>query len=100
MQVTELASRYAEALFEITESSSSSTEVFEHLRELDRAFSQDPALFAFFLNPAVDNTQKQDLAQKALSSQKLDPLLVDFVMLLIRRNRLVLLSQICEGFQN
>jgi F-type H+-transporting ATPase subunit delta len=86
-----VARSYAAALFELAERKQLHDSVLASLSELDAALHAEPLLQAFLASPTIGSAAKKDALRKALQD-RIHPLLLNFLMVLIdkRRQRLLL----------
>ena len=82
-----VATRYAGALFTASEVVGQSADIAESYRLLYEAVKGDQQLRTFLESPQVSTDEKRDLMRGVLTD-KVESLLVDFVILLIDKNRI------------
>ena len=90
--------RYAEALLDNVKDPQTLDLVLDELRALSSLRREIPALRAFFSDPSVTEKDRQDLIHRALEG-KVQPVLLDFLDLLIHKYRLGHLREITEAFE-
>lgn len=98
-QIPELAIRYATALFEVVEAGEKQAGLLAQLRSIQKAICEDPVVFEFFLSPVVRLEEKQKVLSESFKKQPLDPLIDNFLKVLLKRDRLYLLEKIVLAFE-
>ncbi len=97
MLAQQVAKKYSQALLNIVRDKSvidlASTQ-FEDLKEL---ISADPALLQFLLAPQVLDTDKESLLKDVFAS-RLEPLFLEFLLVLVKKHRILYLPEIIEQF--
>jgi F-type H+-transporting ATPase subunit delta len=99
MRVSPVASRYARALYDVVKESDTLNEAVSELRILSEMFSETSEFKEWIGSQTVRATDKAAALKQALQGQKLSPAIASFIYLLAERQRLPLLAQITEGFQ-
>lgn len=99
MKVSEVASRYAKAVFELAVDNRTQEKVFSDLRELSRVFSEDKGVHEFLTSPLVTGEQRVALLTKALENKNVSKEVVDLVYLLARKDRLGVFAEIVQSFE-
>ena len=94
-----LARRYARALQELAREAGSLTETGEELAAAAAAF-EDPRLRAVVLNPAVDAGARRKVVAGVVHAMGLSAHVGNLVRLLADRDRLSLLSQISQAYDD
>lgn len=95
---TAIARRYAKALFELSAKEKSSEGVRDGMEELDRAIRTNPDLMNLCRNPIYRAEEKIKTLGALLARIRGAELLIRFVEYLVRKNRLVHLSEITRIF--
>ncbi len=98
MQVSNIAKRYSQAIFEISQNKSNTEQVFKELKALKEAFSGEE-INSFFTNPTVGRQDKMDCAQKIVKEFQFSEEVKSFLLMLAENNRLSILENIVEEFQ-
>lgn len=93
MQTSELANRYAKALFELAAQNGNQDRVLEELRVLQTVFEKDEAVRQFVTSPILKAEEKERSLAEALKNAGLSAETASFVCLLARKNRLGLFDQ-------
>ena len=93
----EVARVYAEALFDVAREKGSLDEVGEQLGEFVDALDGDRDLQVFFFSPYFSSTEKVEGLKRAISAA--DPELVNFLELLIEKNRMTEIFRIRRQFE-
>ena len=98
MKFSELALRYASALYQIAEENKSQDKVFNDLRSLDQLFEKEN--FSEFLNsPIVKSAHKEEALAAALKDSDVCEEVKNFVLLLAKKNRLTVFHEITHALQ-
>jgi F-type H+-transporting ATPase subunit delta len=92
------ARRYAEAVFAIAKESNSLDRWLQELQLVARLFGTAAAV-STLQDPKLTEADHKRIINEQLANQKVDPLVVNFLLLLVRRQRLGLLPRILELFQ-
>jgi len=94
-----LAKRYAKAIFSLSLDNKSQEKVLNDLRALSDAFDSDASIKAFFNSPMITGSQKASTLSKALEGRAPTEEVHQFLMLLAKKDRLPIFSDIVEAFQ-
>lgn len=100
MRHSEIAKRYAAALFQIGEETKSHEANLAVLKELAKAIDGDASIKNFILSPLIPAAEKEKATATALQGTGLSKDLESFVLLLAGRERLGLLSEIISAYTN
>ncbi len=100
MVVSEVASRYARALFELAIENESSKNVLSQLRGLREILENDSNLMEFLQSPLIKTDNKKRVLQKALKDAGLLAEVESFLLLLAGKDRLPLFGEILESYQS
>ena len=98
MKRSEIAVRYAKALFEIAEEKGSLDVVNQELKAFTDALNKNPAVLKLVHNSAVSAEAKERFLEKILNG-KSSPLLLQFLKVLLHKKRLAQLESIQLEFQ-
>ena len=98
MKHSELAKRYAKALYELSQSENVSVRVFNELRVFKQALTSDTSLFDFFCSPVVTAERKLQVLKSTLSSKVTNETL-NLLSLLIEKGRFQLFEQFVSAFE-
>jgi F-type H+-transporting ATPase subunit delta len=90
-----IAARYSAALFSLAKEGGEVPKTVEQLDALVAALNKDEQLGAFFASPVVDRNVKQDILRTSLA-KKTSELVLNFVLLLVRKRRERLLDVIAR----
>lgn len=99
MRVSELAGRYAKAIFELAAETKTQDKVISDLRELEQIFTKDADVEAFLASPLIKADERAAVLQKALENKGIGKEAFDLVLLLARKDRLVLFADIVRAFE-
>jgi len=92
----EIAPVYARSLFEVARDQSKLDVVREQVGEVAEAISSDRSLATFFFSPYFSTEEKKDGLHKAVTGA--DPLVVNFLELLVEKHRMPELFRIRRAF--
>ena len=99
MRVSEIARRYAQAAYSLAGESKNQEAFFDQIRELDKIFTQDKDIIAFLKTPMIKAEQRVAALSAALKNANIAPELNNFVMVLAKKGRLSLFSEIVQAFE-
>ncbi|MDY2916174.1 MAG: ATP synthase F1 subunit delta [Muribaculaceae bacterium] len=95
-----LPRRYAKALYKYAAEKDATAGVYALMQRISAAFSSTPGLQKALANPFVSDADKQQLAASAAGTVPgKDPILDDFVSLLIRNHRIDLLHETAIAYE-
>ncbi len=97
MKGSRVAKRYAIALFEGAKEQQLLDTVAEHLRVLETTYHEVETFQQLIDSPVISNEEKLKVVDQ-LFAQKLHPFVLNFLKLLIRKNREMLLPAMVEYF--
>jgi F-type H+-transporting ATPase subunit delta len=92
----EIAQVYARSLFEVAKEQGKIDEIREQLGAFADALAEDHNLQVFFFSPYFSTIEKQEGLDKALDGA--DPVLVNFLKLLIENHRMPVLFRVRRGY--
>ena len=96
--ISEVARRYAKALFAIAQEGSQNEKIFAELRAVAGAYSADEKVQEFFASPLVAAADKAKALTAAVAG-KVSPAVVQFIQVLSERNRLGLFTEIVAAYE-
>jgi F-type H+-transporting ATPase subunit delta len=99
MKVSELAHRYAKAIYELAEESGAQEQIFSNLRELEQAFEKEPVIKDFLTNPMVEPDARVAALEKALAGKGVTKQAQDLLILLARKDRFGLFKEIVAAYE-
>jgi F-type H+-transporting ATPase subunit delta len=99
MKVSELASRYAKAVYELAVDNRTQDKVFNDLRSLSEAFSKDQDIMEFLATPLVTAEQRVAVIEKAIAGNGVSKEVTDLLLLLARKDRLSVFNDIVHAFE-
>ncbi len=99
MKFSELANRYAKALFELTAQGEKGDKVLDELRALEQIFGRDEQIREFLASPVVKVEDKLAALKAAMTGKGLSEEVESFVALLAQKNRLGIFPQIVEAMK-
>lgn len=100
MRVSELASRYAKAVFELAVENKTQEKVFEDLRQLEQVFTKDQEVQAFLVSPLIKAEQRAAVMKQVLENKGLSKEAYDLVLLLAQKDRMSLFADVARAFQD
>ena len=94
-----ISKRYSDALVELTKSTSLSYDkISSELVIVANTLSQSQDLNDFFNNPIISTEDKKDVIEKVFSNE-IDPLMVNFLKVIVDKNRFSAFSEITSAFK-
>ncbi len=99
MLAQEVAKKYSTALFNIVREKGLIDEAFTQFEELDHLINDDESLLQFLLAPHILDQNKVNLL-KDVFSDRLNPLFLEFLLVLVSKHRIGFLHEIIEEFRN
>jgi F-type H+-transporting ATPase subunit delta len=96
--ISEVARRYARALYDLSKSAQNQDQVFSEIRTLRQVFSTDKVVGEFIASPVVGPDQKLAALKGALSG-KVSQEVTNILMLLAEKNRLEIFSDLVSAFE-
>lgn len=96
--MSQVAQRYAVALFELTEAKKVTSEVLETLRALRDGYRSNPELVGTMKSPLLSSSDKVGILKTALG-EKLSPEMDGFLKLLSKNDRLAELAAIAQAYE-
>ncbi|MGB0561985.1 MAG: ATP synthase F1 subunit delta [Spirulinaceae cyanobacterium] len=94
---SEIAEPYAQALMSVAQSENQ-VEVFgEEIRALETLLESSPELSAFVANPVIQDADKKAILRQIMGEAS-NPLLINFLMLLVDKRRIVFLPDVVAQF--
>jgi F-type H+-transporting ATPase subunit delta len=94
----EIAAVYARSLFEVAKEQNKLNSIREQLGSFADALDGNRELQVFFFSPYFSTTEKQDGLDRAVSDA--DPILVNFLKLLIENHRMPVIFRVRRGFDD
>jgi len=91
-----LARRYATAVFQLAQDAGSVTKVQHDLHTFTASLAADEDVRKFFRSPVVDRKEKERIVAQAFD--KLDPIALHTILLLIRKRRESMVEEIVAQF--
>ena len=91
------ARRYATAIFELARDANAETLIGEELKSISDAIASDAALHGFFDSPVLSRTMKERALTATLST-KVHEIVVNSLVLLVRKRRETLLAEIVRQY--
>ncbi|MCB0364241.1 MAG: ATP synthase F1 subunit delta [Bdellovibrionaceae bacterium] len=99
MAVSEVATRYAKALFDLAAENNNAKPALEQMRALKNIFEKDQELLGFLKSPLIKTEEKEKSLAQALKGAGLLNEVESFLLLLAGKNRLPLFSEILTAYQ-
>ena len=99
MMYSQLASRYARALYTLARDAGTADAVFDEMRVVAEALTADADVVAFLSSALIRPADKVKAVTKLTESIKLEASLKNFLLVLARKNRLSLFAQMVEAYQ-
>lgn len=99
MKSSELAKRYAKALYELSVENKTQETVIAQLRGLNDLFAKETSSFQFLVSPLVTAAERETVLTAALKDKGLAKEVVDVVMLVARNDRFALFPDLVSAFE-
>lgn len=99
MRYSEVAARYAKALFMLANETSSQNDTYSQLQFLSDAMEKDPEIMTFLTSPLVTNESKESVFKDGLNG-KFSAETKSFLLLLAKKGRVELIPEIVLAFQS
>ncbi len=96
---SELAARYANALFDLASEANIRDKVFSEIRLLDKIYSSNEEVGAFVTSPLVKASDKVEFTKKVFIDKGFSEVVEKFLITLAHKNRLQLFSEIVFAYQ-
>ena len=93
-----IAERYASALLNVTKKAGEMEKILEELLFVKKILSENPALKRFLESPHITQEDKMVLVKKVLSPSLIQTS-INFLLLLVKKYRLLYLREIIEEYQ-
>ncbi len=93
-----IAERYASALLNVTKKTGEMEKILEELLFVKKLLSENPALKRFLESPHITQEDKMVLVKKVLSPSLIQTS-INFLLLLVRKYRLLYFREIIEEYQ-
>ncbi len=99
MKASTLAKRYAKALFSLAVDNNTQDRVLNDMRTLNDLFLQDKGVRTFFMSPLVSGVNKEKAVAAALRDCGVAADVQQFTLLLAKKDRLAIFSDVVEALQ-
>ena len=99
MRTSDLANRYAKALFALATENKSQEKVFADLRALEQVLVYDKECFAYLCSATVRPEEKQRVLKTAVAKSGISSEVESLLDLIAGRNRLQIFSELTQAFQ-
>lgn len=96
--ISQVAHRYAQALYEVAAAKSQQDQFLNELRAIAEIFTKHPEILSYFTSPTMAYTGKQQVLKEAFSG-KASPDVYNLLLLLNEKQRLNVFSEIVEAFE-
>lgn len=98
MLAQQVAKKYSRALFNLVRDKSVIDRASTQFEQLNELISADPSLLQFLLAPQVLDSNKESFL-KDVFADRLDPLFLEFLLVLVRKHRIGFLPEIIKAFR-
>jgi len=98
MLAQEVAKKYSTALFNIVREKKLIDQAFGQFADLDRLLATDKSLLQFLLAPHILDQHKTALVRDVFGN-RLEPLFLEFLLVLVQKHRIGFLHEIIEEFR-
>lgn len=99
MKNTILATRYARALYNLAREAGAADEIFAQMRVVEDAFDLEKEISEFVHSPVIRPTDKEKAVAGLTAKVKLNDVLKNFLLVLARKNRLPIFSDVIGAYQ-
>lgn len=99
MKYSQLAYRYASAIFDVATSAKKQDEYLEGLRSVHNVLNENMQVKQMVSSPLIRSNDKEQMLKKALGSKGLPEDLLNFILLLAHKGRLMLLAEVIAAYQ-
>lgn len=99
MRVSEVANRYASAIYELAAENNNQEKVFAELRVIAEVIEQNKEIKEFFSSSLVASEKKSLALKKALENQKVSTELLNLLVVLAEKSRLPLFDQVLQAYE-
>ncbi len=99
MKVSQVAHRYARAIYELAVEAGTLDKVFNDLRDLEAVFAKDKEINDFLTNPLIDSVARAQALEKALAGKGLSKEAHHLVLLLAKRERIGAFTEIVAAYE-
>nr|WP_314278454.1 F0F1 ATP synthase subunit delta [uncultured Peptostreptococcus sp.] len=96
--ISQVASRYAEALFQLAEEENQLSQVYSELEDLNKVILDNKDLYDIFRSPFISRDEKLSIADN-LFRDKLSKYILNFIMVLIENSRTRELDSIVKSYK-
>jgi F-type H+-transporting ATPase subunit delta len=96
---SDIAKRYAKALFQIAQEEKVIEETYNELKNFSSVLEENKNLKEFFANPVFDQADKKAVITEILEKIKVSVIVSNFLKLLVDKKRIDILSEIEEYYQ-
>ena len=95
---SQVSEPYAQAIMSLAQQENLTEQFGDTFRSLDSLLSESQEFKDFVLNPVIKNEDKKSVLKKVMGED--NPYLVNFMMLLVDKRRIVFLESIAEQYLN
>jgi F-type H+-transporting ATPase subunit delta len=98
LSLTEIAEPYAQALMSVAQSNNLTDQFGEDAKALQALLSESEDLKILITSPIIEADKKKAVIQQLLGGQ-IHPYMLNFLLLLVDRGRIILLPEVCKQYQ-
>ncbi|WNZ24855.1 F0F1 ATP synthase subunit delta [Leptolyngbya sp. NK1-12] len=99
LTLSEIAEPYAQALMSVAQSNNLTDAFGEDTKALQALLAESEDLKFLVTSPIIDSEKKKAVIRQILGEQ-IHPYMLNFLLLLVDRGRIMLLPQVCEQYQS
>ena len=99
MRFSEVANRYAKALYLLAKENTTEEQTYQQLQFLADAIEKDAEIMTFLTSPLVASEKKEKISTEGLNG-KFAPETKNFLLLLARKNRIEFIPEIVIAYQS
>ena len=97
--ISNISKRYARAFFDIAKEEKQIEPYYDELDQFASLISQNKSLKDFLANPIFEQAAKKGVVEKLIVKFKLSGMTVNFIRLLVDKNRIDILGEIVVGYR-
>lgn len=94
-----LATRYAKALYNLAKEKGEQDAVFNQMRAVGEAFTNDKEVAEYIQSPVIRPTDKVKVIEKMTAAVQMPESLKNFVLLMAKKNRLPIFNDVVTAYQ-
>lgn len=96
--INQVATRYAQALFELAEEENTVSETYKSLKEVKDFITENKSIYDVFRSPFIPKDEKRNLACE-LFENKIEKYIKNFILILIDKDRITQIKSIFQAYE-